>query len=126
MTIQDNPSAGSVQPNSSRNDGPNKAQEAAQSDGVESNESNSTEKSTPSDRVEISDEARAAQSETGDNAALVERGRAELESSSSLSEDRLAELRENVESGQYTESDVTEQVAQGLAEDLRIASPGEN
>jgi hypothetical protein len=116
MTVDNNPSAGSVQPNSSRPDGADQAQEAGQSDGVESSETSSVEESTPEDRVEISDAARAAQSEGGD-AALIERGRAALESSS-LSEGRLAELRENVESGRYAEPDVTEQVAEGLAADF--------
>ncbi|PSQ76552.1 MAG: hypothetical protein BRD30_11010 [Bacteroidetes bacterium QH_2_63_10] len=125
MTIQDNPSAGSVQPNGPRSDGPDQAQEAAQSDGVESSETSSTDEASRSDRVEISEEARAAQSELGDNAALIERGRAELKSSS-LSEERLTELRENVENGRYTESDVTEQVAQGLADDLSRPTPGAN
>lgn len=125
MTIQDNPSAGSIPPNGPRNDGPDQAQEAAQSDGVESSETSSADESRSSDRVEISEEAREAQSELGDNAALVERGRAELQSSS-LSEDRLAELRENVENGKYTEPEVTEQVAQGVADDLSRPTPGSN
>ena len=125
MTIQDNPSAGSIQPNSSRNDGPDQAQDAAQSDGVESSETSSTDDTSPTDRVEISDEARKAQAETGDNAALVERGRAALESSRSLSDDRLAELRENVESGRYTEPDAIQQSAEGLAEDLGGVPPDE-
>lgn len=117
MTIENNPSAGSVQPNSSRPDGAEQAQQAAQSDGAESSETSSVEESGPEDRVEISDVARAAQSEVGGDAALIERGRAALESSS-LSDGRLAELRANVESGRYTEPEVTEQIAEGLAEDF--------
>jgi hypothetical protein len=125
MTIQDNPSAGSVSPNSPRGDGPDQARDVSPSDEAQSSESNAGRDASASDRVEISDEARAAQSEIGDNAALIERGRAALESSS-LSASRLSELRDNVESGRYLESDVTEQVAQGLAEDLSRPTPGSN
>lgn len=124
MTVENNPSAGSVQPNSSRPDGAEQAQEAAQSDGAGSSETSSADESTPGDRVEISDAARAAQSEGGGDAALVERGRAALESSS-LSAERLTELRENVENGRYTQPEVTQQVARGLGEDLGTAAPGE-
>jgi anti-sigma28 factor (negative regulator of flagellin synthesis) len=123
MTVQNNPSTGPVQPNSARSDDADQAQEAAQADGAEGAESAAPDETTSGDRVEISDTAQAAQAEVGSDAALIESGRQEL-TSSSLSAERLSELREQVENGRYTEPDVTQQVAEGLAEDLGRAASG--
>lgn len=121
MTVQNNPSTGPVQPNSARSDDASQAQGAAQTDDTESAESGAPDETASSDRVEISDAARAAQSEAGGDSALIERGRREL-ASQSLSDARLTELQEQVESGRFTEPDVTQQVVEGLAGDL--SSPG--
>lgn len=123
MTVQNNPSTGPVQPNSARSDDAGQAQEAAQTDGAEGAKSAAPDETTSGDRVEISDTAQAAQSEVGSDAALIESGRQEL-ASSSLSAERLSELREQVENGRYTEPDVTQQVVEGLVEDLGRAASG--
>lgn len=76
------------------------------------------------DRVEISDEARAAHAKLrGEDSALVERGRQRL-LNSGLTDERVAELRQRVNDGHYTTSDVTEQVAEGLLNDLRNVGEG--
>lgn len=124
MTVQNNPSTGPVQPNSARPDDASQAQEANQAQGAEGEDTAATEETTPGDRVEISDAARAAQSEKSGDAALIDRARSELETSS-LSADRLEELQERVESGRYTDPDVTQQVAENLADDLSRPSPGQ-
>ncbi|MFB6273797.1 MAG: hypothetical protein ABEL51_12965 [Salinibacter sp.] len=122
MTVQNNPSTGPIQPNSARSDEAGQAQEAGQTDGAESEGAAAANETSSSDRVEISDAARAAQSQAGDDAALVKRARQELGESSTLSADRLSELREQVDNGRFTEPDVTQQVAQRLANDLSSAA----
>lgn len=123
MTIQ-NPSTGPLQSSSPRSDETSQSQEAAQSSEAETDESAAAEETTSGDRVDISSAAQAAQAEVGGDAALIERGRKALETSS-LSADRLAELRERVDSGRYTEPDVAEQVAEGLAEDFGGTQAGD-
>lgn len=116
MSIQ-NPSTGPVHSNPARGEEANQAHEAAQTDEAQGEEAASTEETTPSDQVEISDAARAAHSEVGEDAALIERGRKALEESS-LSEDRLAELQQRVEDGYYTQPEATQQIVEGLAQDV--------
>lgn len=116
MTVQNNPSAGPVQPNSARSDEAEQARQASQADGAKGTDAPPDE-AAPGDRVEISDAARAAQSDAAGDAALVQRAREAL-STSSLSADRLSELRANAESGRYTEPDAVQQAAEGLADDL--------
>lgn len=117
MTIQ-NPSTGPLQPNSARNDDVSEAQQAASSEDASSEQSAETTDAAGTDQVEISDAARAAQERlSGEDVALIERGRQALEESS-LSEERRAELQEQVENGRFTEPDVTQQVASTLAEVL--------
>lgn len=116
MTIQ-NPSTGPLHSNRARNGEANEAQETAHSGETKGNEPDSTEETSPSDQVEISEAARMAHSEVDGDAALIELGRKGLESAS-LSEGRLAELQQRVESGYYTTPEMTEQIAEGLAEDF--------
>lgn len=116
MTIQ-NPSTGPLQPDSARNDDVGKAQQAASSEEASSEQSAETTDAAGTDQVEISDAARAAQERlSGEDVALVERGRQALNEESSLSEERLTELQEQVENGRFTEPDVTQEVASSLAE----------
>lgn len=115
MAIQ-NPSTGPLHTNPARSDEASQAQEAASSEGKE-NEPAATEETSASDRVEISDAAREAHSDVGGDAALIERGQQALKESS-LSDARLAELQRRVEDGYYTQSEVTQEIAEGLARDL--------
>jgi len=115
MTIQ-NPSTGPLQPNSARSDDVSEAQQAADAEEAPSEPPAETTDAAGTDQVEISDAARAAQERlSGEDVALVERGRQAL-NESSLSEERIGELREQVENGRFTEPDVTQQVASSLAE----------
>ncbi|WP_103029084.1 hypothetical protein [Salinibacter altiplanensis] len=117
MNIQ-NPSTGPLQPDSARNENIGEAQQAANSEGAASEEAASeTTDAAGTDQIEISDAARAAQERlSGEDAAFVERGRQALNEESSLSEERRAELQEQVENGRFTEPDVTGDVASSLAE----------
>ena len=77
-----------------------------------------------SDRVEISDAARSAQTGPPGEAHLVERGRQALEEASSLSPDRLADLKQRVADGHYTDPGTARQVAEKLAGDLARSREG--
>jgi anti-sigma28 factor (negative regulator of flagellin synthesis) len=114
MTIQ-NPSTGPAQSGSIHSDGAQGAQEAASANETDdSSDAQKADASSSTDRVEISDAARSAQSAAAGDAALVERGRQVLQDSS-LSADRLNELRQRVESGAYSDPSSIEKVAEKLA-----------
>ena len=118
MNIQNQP-IGPGRSNPLRNDEAGKAEDAARS-GDAGNAGAAEKAAATGDRVEISDAARQAQAGDATDAALVERGRQVLEASS-LSEGRLAELKQRAESGYYTSPEATQQIAEGLAEDLGSA-----
>jgi anti-sigma28 factor (negative regulator of flagellin synthesis) len=116
MNVQ-NPSTGPLQPNSARNDDVSEAQQAANPEEASSEQSTEATDAAGTDQVEISDAARAAQERlSGEDVALVERGRQALNEESSLSEERRAELQEQVENGRFTAPDVAQEAASALTE----------
>ena len=99
-------------------DGAQEAQDASSAsetdDAPDAREADEASSTASTDRVEISDAARAAQVSAAGDAALVEQGRQVLQDSS-LSADRLDELRQRVERGVYSEPSSVETVAEKLA-----------
>lgn len=69
------------------------------------------------DRVEISDKARSALAEARQSEELSFARKA-LDNVPSLSEERIAELKDRIQSGHYQQPDVLGEIAKGAASEL--------
>jgi len=112
MNIQ-NPSTGPARSNPLRSNEAERAPDAEPTTDA-SSDAAATDDTDTADQVEISD---AARTEAASDAALIERSREAL-GATSLSAERLTELRQRVQEGYYSQPEVTEQVAERLADDI--------